>query len=187
MRMAVLLQWRRSGKAAMTMEDAMFPRIALRVPVAAFALAVALAAHSTPETPEKIMMHANGTFEVKLAPQPATPGVEAAALGRQTIDKHFHGDLEGSSLGEMLAVMSAVHGSGAYVALERVTGTLGGKRGSFVLMHSATMTRGAPAMSVTVVPDSGTEELTGLSGTLVIHIDAKGGHAYTFDYSLPSS
>ncbi|MGO4701960.1 DUF3224 domain-containing protein [Dyella sp. 2RAB6] len=131
------------------------------------------------------MKHAQGTFEVKLAAQPAPPSIEAAALGRQTIDKRFHGDLDGSSLGEMLAVMDKATGSGAYVALERVTGTLGGRQGSFVLMHSATMTRGAPAMTITVVPDSGTGELDGLSGTLVIHIDAKGAHSYTFDYSLP--
>ncbi|MBT2117653.1 DUF3224 domain-containing protein [Dyella sp. LX-66] len=132
------------------------------------------------------MKHAQGSFEVKLAPQPAAPGIEAAALGRQTIDKQFHGDLQGSSLGEMLAVMDKNTGSGAYVALERVTGTLDGRQGSFVLMHSATMTRGAPALSVTVVPDSGSGELQGLSGTLAIHIDAKGAHSYTFDYSLPS-
>ncbi|WP_346949841.1 DUF3224 domain-containing protein [Dyella sp.] len=132
------------------------------------------------------MKHAQGSFEVKLAPQPAAPGIEAAALGRQTIDKQFHGDLEGSSLGEMLAVIDKNTGSGAYVALERITGTLGGRQGSFVLMHSATMTRGAPALSVTVVPDSGSGELQGLSGTLAIHIDAKGAHSYTFDYSLPS-
>ena len=132
------------------------------------------------------MKHAQGSFEVKLAPQPAAPGTEAAALSRQTIDKQFHGDLEGSSLGEMLAVMDKNTGSGAYVALERVTGTLGGRQGSFVLMHSATMTRGAPALSVTVVPDSGSGELQGLSGTLAIHIDAKGAHSYTFDYSLPA-
>ena len=165
----------------------MFPQPALRGAVATLAMAAAMLAHAAPQTPEKIMMHANGTFDVKLAPQPATPGLETAALGRQIIDKRFHGDLEGTSQGEMLAVMSATSGSGAYVALERVTGTLGGKRGGFVLMHSATMTRGAPAMSVTVVPDSGTGELVGLSGTLVIRIDAGGGHAYAFDYRLPSS
>ncbi len=165
----------------------MFSRYALRGTFATFALTAAMIAHPTPPMSEKIMMHASGTFEVKLAPQSPAPGIEPAALGRQTIDKRFQGDLDAASLGEMLSVMSMELGSGAYVALERVTGRLGGKRGSFVLMHSATMTRGAPAMSVTVVPDSGTEELTGLSGTLVIHRDAKGGHTYTFDYSLPST
>ena len=159
----------------------MFTRLPLRVAVLALALAPA-AAHLS----ESSMKHAQGTFEVKLAPQPATPGIEAAALGRQTIDKRFHGDLDGSSQGEMLAVMGKATGSGAYVALERVTGTLGGRQGSFVLVHTATMTRGAPAMNITVAPDSGTGALEGLSGTLVIHIDAKGGHSYTFDYTLPA-
>jgi hypothetical protein len=163
----------------------MFTHLTLRATVAALALAATPAACPTPDIPETITMQANGTFEVRLAPQPAASGIEPAALGRQTIDKRFHGDLEATSLGEMLSVMSAAQGSGAYVALERVTGTLGGRRGSFVLMHSATMTRGAPAMAVTVVPDSGTEELAGLSGTLTISIDAAGGHAYAFHYSLP--
>ena len=161
----------------------MFPRLPLQLAVAIVAL---VAAPAMAHDPESSMQHAQGTFDVKLAPQPSAPGIEAAALGRQTIDKRFHGDLDGSSLGEMLAVMSQATGSGAYVALERVTGTLGGRHGSFVLMHSATMTRGTPALSVTVVPDSGTGELAGLSGTLAIHIDAKGGHSYTFDYSLPA-
>lgn len=162
----------------------MFHRYALRVTVAVLALGLANPGTATPDK-ETTMQHATGTFEVKLTPQPAAPGIEAAALGRQTIDKHFHGDLEGSSLGEMLAVMSMETGSGAYVAMERVSGTLGGRHGSFVLMHSATMTRGTPAMSVTVVPDSGTGELAGLTGTLVIQVDAKGAHAYVFDYALP--
>ena len=130
-------------------------------------------------------MHATGTFEVKLVPQAATPGIEAASIGRQTINKQIHGDLEATTQGEMMAHMTATPGSGAYVALEKVTGTLHGKHGSFVLMHHATMTRGAPSMSVTVVPDSGTDALTGLAGDFVIHIDAKGGHTYTFDYMLP--
>ena len=159
----------------------MFPRLPLLVAVAVLAMAPA-ASHLS----EHRMKHAQGTFQVKLAAQPAAPGIEAAALGRQTIDKQFHGELAGSSLGEMLAVMDKNTGSGAYVALERVTGTLGGRQGSFVLMHSATMMRGAPALSVTVVPDSGSGELQGLSGTLAIHIDAKGAHSYTFDYSLPA-
>ena len=158
----------------------MFTRLPLHVAVLALALAPAVAHLS-----ENNMKHAQGTFEVKLAPQPAAPGIEAAALGRQTIDKRFHGDLDGSSLGEMLAVMDKATGSGAYVAMERVTGTLGGRQGSFVLMHTATMTRGAPAMRITVVPDSGTGALEGLDGTLLIHIDAQGAHSYTFDYSRP--
>ncbi|SFR95133.1 Protein of unknown function [Dyella sp. OK004] len=130
-------------------------------------------------------MHASGDFDVKMGPQPTTPGFEATGVGRQTIDKHFHGDLEGSSQGEMLATMTETQGSGAYVALEKVSGTLHGKRGTFIFVHSATMHRGVPDWSVKVVPDSGTGELVGLSGAMVIHIDEKGKHTYTFDYELP--
>jgi len=147
-----------------------------------FATVTAASAQTT--TKEPLMLHAQGTFEVKLVPQAAAPGIEAALIGRQSIDKRFHGDLDGTSLGEMLGVMSKDAGSGAYVAMERVTGTLGGKRGSFVLMHRSTMTRGVPTQSIAVVPDSGTEELAGLTGTLLIHIDAKGAHSYTFEYAL---
>lgn len=128
-------------------------------------------------------MHASGPFEVKLVPQPAAPGIEPANLGRQTIDKQFRGDLEATSLGEMLSAMGGVQGSAGYVAIERVTGVLQGKRGSFVLQHTGTMNRGAPQLSITVVPDSGTDELTGLSGSMQIQIE-QGRHAYAFDYSL---
>lgn len=128
------------------------------------------------------MLHARGDFDVKLTPHPGPEG--APDFGRQGIHKVFHGDLDGTCEGEMLSVMSDAKGSGAYVALDRFTGTLGGRHGSFMLMHHATMTRGAPALSVTVVPDSGTGELAGLSGTLGIHIDAGGAHSYTFDYRL---
>ena len=132
---------------------------------------------------EKTIMHASGPFEVKLAPQPAAPGIEQADLGRQTIDKQFHGELEATSLGEMLSAMGHVQGSAGYVAIERVTGTLHGKRGSFVLQHTGTMDRGVPQLAITVVPDSGTDELVGLSGSMQIQIE-QGRHAYTFDYSL---
>ncbi|RDD82150.1 DUF3224 domain-containing protein [Dyella tabacisoli] len=129
-------------------------------------------------------MHASGPFDVKLVSQPAVPGIEPARLDRRTIDKQFHGDLEATSLGEMIAAGGEVPGSAGYVAMERVTGTLHGRHGSFVLQHSATMNRGVPQLSVTVVPDSGTEELTGLSGAMMIHIES-GKHSYTFDYQLP--
>lgn len=129
-------------------------------------------------------MRASGPFEVKLTPQPAAPGIEAANLGRMTIDKRFSGDLEAHSLGEMLSAMGNVQGSAGYVAIERVTGTLHGKQGSFVLQHTGTMDRGAPGLSIHVVPDSGTEALTGLSGSMQIQIE-QGNHFYAFDYSLP--
>ena len=128
-------------------------------------------------------MQASGTFEVTLTPQAPSAGIEPAQLGRQTIVKQFHGDLEATSLGEMLAAMSPVPGSAGYVAMERVDGTLHGCRGSFVLQHSGTMTRGTSALSVSVVPDSGTGELAGLRGTMSIEIVQR-RHSYRFDYLL---
>ena len=126
---------------------------------------------------------ARGTFQVTLAPQPADGYTDGQTLGRLTIDKQFSGDLEGTSRGQMLTGGTTVRGSAGYVAIERVTGTLGGRRGSFVLQHSGTMSRGAPQLTVTVVPDSGTEELTGLTGSMAILIEP-GVHAYEFDYAL---
>jgi hypothetical protein len=126
------------------------------------------------------MTHAIGTFEVKLAPLPT----DVPTAGRMSIDKQFHGDLEATSKGEMLSVMTEVKGSAGYVAMERVTGTLHGHSGSFVLQHSATMNRGTPQLSVTVVPDSGTGALAGLSGKMAIIIEA-GKHSYEFEYVLP--
>ncbi len=128
--------------------------------------------------------HASGTFEVKLTPE-ATSGQEESCLGRMSIDKQFHGDLEATSKGYMLSsAATVVKGSGGYVAMERVIGTLKGRNGSFVFQHSGTMNRGVPQLSVTVVPDSGTGQLTGLAGTMTIKIDA-GKHSYEFQYSLP--
>jgi hypothetical protein len=126
---------------------------------------------------------ASGTFTVKLTPQELHTQIEGAPVGRLSIDKQFQGDLEGSSIGEMLSAMTDVKGSAGYVAIERVAGTLHGKRGTFVLQHSGTMTRGVPQLSCTVVPDSGTGELTGLSGWLAINI-VDGKHLYEFDYTL---
>jgi len=125
------------------------------------------------------MAKATGTFEVKLAPLAA----HEESLGRMTIDKEFLGDLVGTSRGEMLSVMSAEQGSGGYVAMERVTGTLYGRSGTFVLQHNATMNRGVPSLSISVVPDSGTGELAGLSGTLNIII-TDGKHSYELDYAI---
>ena len=125
-----------------------------------------------------------GEFEVKLALLPAYDTTEGSPLGRRSIDKQFHGDLEATSKGEMLAAGTAVKGSAGYVAIERVTGTLCGRAGSFVLQHSGTMNRGSPSMVVTVVPDSGTEALTGLTGKMSIEITG-GKHFYDFEYELP--
>jgi hypothetical protein len=126
---------------------------------------------------------ATGTFDVKLLPQPLSDPDPAPTLARLSIDKQFHGDLDASSRGEMLSAGTAVKGSAGYVAIERVSGSLRGRTGTFVLLHSATMTRGEPELSVIVVPDSGTEELTGLSGRMNIII-AGGKHSYEFDYAL---
>ncbi len=127
--------------------------------------------------------HISGSFDIQLTPQAATPAIEPAKLGRQTFEKKFHGDLSAHSLGEMLAAKSDVKGSAGYVAMERVTGTLLGKQGSFVLMHTGTMDRGAAQLVVQVVPDSGTGALTGLTGKMDIQI-TDGQHFYTFDFSL---
>ena len=130
------------------------------------------------------MQRAAGTFDVKLAPQPLADATADAMLARLSLDKQFHGDLEGTSRGEMLSAGTAVKGSAGYVAIERVTGTLNGRKGSFVLQHSGTMNRGIPQLSVMVVPDSGTDGLAGLAGTMTIDITG-GRHAYVFEYSLP--
>lgn len=122
---------------------------------------------------------ASGTFEVKVTPQ--TPG--DSGIGRMLIDKQFQGDLKGTSKVEMLAVGTAVEGSAGYVAMEQVNGTLNGRTGTFALQHSGTMTRGTPQLNVTVVPDSGTGELKGLSGQMSIVI-ADGKHSYEFEYKI---
>jgi Protein of unknown function (DUF3224) len=126
---------------------------------------------------------ASGPFDVKLNPMPQEDRVGDATIGRLSIDKHFRGDLEATSLGQMLAVKTEVKGSAGYVALERVTGTLHGRNGTFALQHTGTMARGAPQLSVTVVPDSGTGQLEGLAGRMTINI-TDGKHTYEFDYEL---
>ena len=134
-----------------------------------------------------MIQHASGTFEVKLNPQkPDNQEAESANLGRMSIDKQFHGDLEATSKGEMLSAITDVKGSAGYVAIERVSGALQGRHGSFVLQHNGIMTRGAPQLTVVVVPDSGTDQLAGLSGALTIRIEG-GKHFYEFDYTLPET
>jgi hypothetical protein len=128
-------------------------------------------------------LRATGLFEVKLNPQPAYNHDPASLLGRMSLDKQFHGDLEAASKGEMLTAMSAVKGSAGYVAMERVSGTLKGRNGSFALQHSGTMARGAQQLVITVVPDSGEGDLEGLTGTMSIEI-ADGKHSYVLEYSL---
>ncbi|MFC5476290.1 DUF3224 domain-containing protein [Paraherbaspirillum soli] len=129
---------------------------------------------------------ASGTFEVKLNPQPQEDQVGDPSIGRRSIDKQFHGELDASSKGQMLAAGTEVKGSAGYVALERVVGTLNGRSGSFVLQHSGTMTRGVPQLLITVVPDSGTAELLGLAGKMAINI-VDGKHFYDFEYTLAAA
>jgi Protein of unknown function (DUF3224) len=132
-----------------------------------------------------MIQHATGTFEVFMTPPDSPQERTVDTLGRMLLDKQFAGDLVASSQGQMLTAMTPTKGSAGYVAIELVTGTLGGRTGSFVLQHSGTMNQGAPLLLVTVVPDSGTEALAGISGQLTIRI-AEGKHFYTLDYTLPA-
>jgi hypothetical protein len=126
--------------------------------------------------------HASGSFDVTITPQPQDE-FESPGIARMTIDKQFHGDIEAYSRGLMLAAGTAIEGSAGYVAIEKATGTLHGRNGSFVLQHNGIMDRGAGQLAITVVPDSGTGELVGLTGTMSISI-VDGEHFYEFDYTL---
>lgn len=134
---------------------------------------------------EPVTMHAIGNFDVKVQPQtPDNPQAAASGLGRLSLDKQFHGDLEATGQGEMLAAGDGAT-SGAYVALEKVTGTLHGCSGSFVLVHRALMADGTPqGWTVVVAPGTGTGELAGLDGSMTITI-ASGKHSYDLAYTLP--
>ena len=158
---------------------------ALLAPAANVRIEAKPAAQTTPqgkETPVTVH-HAVGTFEVKITP--VTPGA-APPISELALDKQYHGALDAEGKGVMLAAGSPASGSGGYVAMESVTGTLDGRKGSFVLQHTGTMNRGATELSVTVVPGSGTGELAGISGKLDIQI-AAGKHSYDFEYTLPAT
>lgn len=127
---------------------------------------------------------AAGPFDVELAPQPLSGVAGHSGLGRMSMAKQFHGALEAASTGEMLGWRTA-SGSGGYVAMETVRGTLDGRAGSFMLQHSSTMMRGEPAQSITVVPESGTGALAGLTGRMMVEIAPGGAHSYRFEYTLP--
>ena len=135
---------------------------------------------------ETMTEHATGTFEVSLKPQALFHSEASPLLGRMTLDKTFQGDLTATSTGEMLSARTSVKDSAGYVAIENVVGTLHGRKGSFVLQHSSTMTRGEAKQIITVVPDSGTDELLGLSGNMIIN-NNEGKHSYLFDYSFTAS
>jgi len=131
-------------------------------------------------------MRAQGSFEVRMVAQGDADAADGTTLGRMALDKQYAGDLAGSARGTMLSALTSVQGSAGYVAIERVTGSLHGRRGSFVLQHDGLMSRGARQLAITVVPDSGSGELTGLGGRMDIQI-TDGKHYYTFDYELPGA
>ena len=128
--------------------------------------------------------HVSGTFDVKMATEKLDGTAVAPSLGRMSIAKTFHGPLDATSVGAMLSSGNPASGTVAYVALETVTGTLDGRAGSFVLVHSASMNAGQQNLSITVAPGSGSGALSGLTGTMGIRIEG-GKHYYDFDYTLP--
>lgn len=162
--------------------------------VLAPALLLQTAAGAATEVPEpagageetRVTMRATGPFEVTLKPLETYNQDADAKVGRMSIDKTYEGDLVATGRGEMLTGGSPAEGSAGYVAIERVTGSLGGRSGSFLLQHSGTMTPEAQQLTITVVPASGTGELEGLSGTMAIEIE-DGEHSYVFDYTLPET
>jgi len=161
--------------------------------VLALACAVSVAHTEAQSTNPKMLhkepvmtRHAEGTFDVKTTPLAADDTLAGTQIGRFSLVKQYHGDLDASSKGEMLGAGQPSTGNGGYVAIEQVTGTLSGHTGSFALQHIGTMEGGSYKLSVAVVPGSGTGELTGIGGTLTIII-AAGKHSYTFDYTLPSA
>jgi hypothetical protein len=127
---------------------------------------------------------AKGPFDVKRTAMDMVDAGNGASFGRIRFEKRFHGDLEATSVVEMLSGGDPGAGSAGYVAMEHVTGTLQGRRGSFMLQHSGTMDRGAMSLLVSVVPGTGKDELDGLHGTMQIDIAEGGAHSYTFDYAL---
>ena len=138
------------------------------------------------QEPSPMTQIARGTFTVKLQPAADADNLDGVSLGRMTLEKVFEGDLVGSGAGTMLTSQSASTGAAVYVAIERVSGTLGGRKGSFVFQHLGTMTPSSRELSIRVVPDSGTGELAGLSGVFTLTIK-DGVHAYAFEYTLPAA
>ena len=129
------------------------------------------------------MPRATGTFDVSLKPLPMDHDAGSELLGRMSIDKQFRGELEGTSKGQMLTGGTIIKNSAGYVAIERVVGSVKGRKGSFILQHAGAMNRGEPSLVITVVPDSGTDQLEGLKGTMKIDISA-GKHSYELEYVL---
>lgn len=129
-------------------------------------------------------MKVTGSFEVKLQPlEPYTGGKDGIKIGRMSIDKTFSGELSAVSTGEMLSAATPAEGSAGYIALEQVTGSLSGRKGGFVLHHYGVMNRTGSKLLLEVIPDSGTGELTGISGKMLVRIE-NNEHYYDFDYEL---
>ncbi len=141
--------------------------------------------HPTEVSP--VIHHATGSFEPVLTPAPLADANASKTLGRMILSKQFHGGLEATSRGEMLSARTATKGSAGYVAIEQVTGILDGRSGAFTLMHFATMDRGTPSLRIVIVPDSGSGQLTGISGSMTINIAPEGRHTYDLAYTLPST
>ena len=156
--------------------------IVLGLTLAGLAISVCADAGAGESIQKEATMTARGTFEVKMTPQPKDDGA-GGGFDRLFGEKQFHGELDAVSKSQMLAARTAIEGSAGYVALELVTGKLNGRRGSFVLQHKGTMSKGVYNMDVTVIPDSGTDELVGITGTMTITIEG-GKHSYNFEYSL---
>ncbi len=129
--------------------------------------------------------HAEGPFEVKMNPLPADGGSEAVALGRMALDKRYRDDLEATSVGQMLALHGDENGSAGYVAIERISGSLQGRSGSFAAQHFGLMDRGGKTLRIDIIPDSGRGELVGIRGHMDIRIESGGAHVYVIDYTLP--
>jgi hypothetical protein len=157
--------------------------ILLAAPSGLFVAGQSLAQTTSSQKGAAAISHAIGPFDVKLTPQ---DDKTEPTLGRMTIDKQYHGDLEGSGKGQMLTAATEIKGSGVYVAVERFAGTLKGRSGSFSLHHTGVMTRGTPNLTITVVPDSGTGQLAGIAGRMNITIAADGKHSYDLEYTLPT-
>jgi hypothetical protein len=137
----------------------------------------------SPSLEVRIVSRATGPFDVSLKPLPMDDDSAGGMLGRMSIDKQFKGDLEATGNGQMLTGGTPIRNSAGYVAIERVTGSLKGRKGSFILQHTGMMNRGAPSLVITIVPDSGTEQLEGIRGTMVINIEG-GKHSYDLNYTL---
>ena len=162
-------------------DDVIEGTLSLFNPEKAIGRRIKIQKNASPQKDASMAHHATGTFDVKLTPQDDKS--DDKTMGRMTAEKQWRGDIEGTSKGQMLTGGDVAKGSAGYVAIEKFSGTVSGRKGSFILQHSGTMKRGATELTITVVPDSGTDELAGITGKLAIKIE-KGKHLYEFDYTI---